>query len=142
MKNEKGELINRAYSKYVDWAHSKGYQVWALLSNDFTDSEMTSKFLNNTDARDNLIKEILAYAALYKLDGINIDFENMYNSDRDVFTQFVREISPLLREQGLVVSVDVNDIKCYDKKALSEPVDYIMYMSYDQHWSTSLWQDR
>jgi len=61
----------------------------------------------------------------------------MYISDRDVFTQFVREIAPLLREQGLVVSVDVNDIQCYDKKALSEAVDYIMYMSYDQHWSTS-----
>ncbi|ABN54093.1 MAG TPA: glycoside hydrolase [Hungateiclostridium thermocellum] len=137
VKNAKGELINRAYSKYVDWAHSRGYQVWALLSNDFTDSEMTSKFLNNTDARDNLIREILAYAALYNLDGINIDFENMYISDRDVFTQFVREIAPLLREQGLVVSVDVNDIQCYDKKALSEAVDYIMYMSYDQHWSTS-----
>lgn len=43
----------------------------------------------------------------------------------------------MLREQGLVVSVDVNDIQCYDKKALSEAVDYIMYMSYDQHWSTS-----
>jgi len=55
----------------------------------------------------------------------------MYISDRDVFTQFVREIAPLLREQGLVVSVDVNDIQCYDKKALSEAVDYIMYMSYD-----------
>ncbi|ODM26755.1 glycoside hydrolase [Clostridium sp. Bc-iso-3] len=137
VKNDKGELINRAYSKYVDWAHGEGYQVWALLSNDFTDTDMTSRLLNNTDARDNLIKEILAYAALYKLDGINIDFENMYNSDRDVFTQFVREISPLLREQGLVVSVDVNDIKCYDKRALSQPVDYIMYMSYDQHWSTS-----
>jgi spore germination protein YaaH len=137
VKNENGELINRAYSKYVEWAHGEGYQVWALLSNDFTDTKMTSKLLNNTDSRDNLIREILAYAALYDLDGINIDFENLYQDDRDVFTQFVREISPLLREQGLVVSVDVNDIACYDKKALSEPVDYIMYMAYDQHWSTS-----
>ena len=137
VKNENGELINRAYSKYVEWAHGEGYQVWALLRNDFTDTKMTSKLLNNTDSRDNLIREILAYAALYDLDGINIDFENMYQDDRDVFTQCVREIAPLLREQGLVVSVDVNDIAFYDKKALSEPVDYIMYMAYDQHWSTS-----
>lgn len=135
--NAQGELINRAYSKYVEWAHSKGYKVWALLSNDFKDYDMTSKFLNDTDARDNLIKQVLAYAALYELDGINIDFENMYEKDKDVFTQFIREISPFLREQGLVVTVDVNDIRCYDKEALSEPVDYIMYMSYDQHWSTS-----
>ncbi|NMB33818.1 MAG: glycoside hydrolase [Clostridium sp.] len=136
VKNKNGELINRAYPKYVEWAHSRGYQVWALLSNDFTDTKMTSEFLNNTDARDNLIREILAYAALYKLDGINIDFENLYQDDKDVFTQFVREVYPLLKEQGLVVSVDVNDIACYDKKALSESVDYMMYMAYDQHWST------
>ncbi len=137
VSNAEGELINRAYSKYVEWAHSEGYKVWALLSNDFTDLEMTSKLLNNTDARDNLIRNVLAYVALYKLDGINIDFENLYEKDKDAFTQFVREIAPFLREQGLVVSVDVNDIRCYDKKALSEAVDYIMYMSYDQHWSTS-----
>ncbi|NLD45866.1 MAG: glycoside hydrolase [Clostridiaceae bacterium] len=135
--NANGELINRAYPKYVEWAHENGYKVWALLSNDFKDTEMTSKFLNNTDSRDNLIRQILAYASLYKLDGINIDFENMNNTDREVFTQFIRELAPFLREQGLVVSVDVNDFKCYDKKALSEAADYIMYMSYDQHWSTS-----
>ncbi|MFZ5989863.1 MAG: glycosyl hydrolase family 18 protein [Bacillota bacterium] len=137
VKSADGELINRAYSKYVEWAHGNGYKVWALLSNDFRDYEMTSKFLNNTDSRDRLIKEILAYASLYKLDGINIDFENMYEKDKHAFTQFVRDITPFLKEQGLVVSVDVNDIKCYDKKALSEVVDYVMYMSYDQHWSTS-----
>ena len=137
LKNASGELINRAYSQYVDWAHANGYKVWALLANDFSDSNMVSEFLNNTNYRDNLIKEILAYSALYKLDGINIDFENMYAKDRDAFTQFVREITPFLREQGLVVSVDVNDIQCYDKKALSEVVDYVMYMSYDQHWRTS-----
>ncbi len=137
LKTEEGELINRAYSKYVDWAHENGYKVWALLANDFSNYEMSSKFLNNTNYRDNLIKEVLAYSALYKLDGINIDFENMYAADRDAFTQFVREITPFLKEQGLVVSVDVNDIECYDKKALSEVVDYVMYMSYDQHWRTS-----
>lgn len=137
LKDSKGELINRAYSSYVKWAHESGYKVWALLSNDFGDYEMTSQFLNNTDSRDKLIENILVYSALYKLDGINIDFENLYDRDRDAFTQFVREITPFLKEQGLVVSVDVNDIACYDKKALSEVVDYIMYMSYDQHWSTS-----
>mgnify|MGYP000909116508 CR=1 FL=1 len=137
LKSADGELINRAYSQYVDWAHANGYKVWALLANDFSSYDMVSEFLNNTNYRDKLIKEVLAYSALYKLDGINIDFENMYASDRDAFTQFVREITPFLKEQGLVVSVDVNDIKCYDKKALSEVVDYVMYMSYDQHWRTS-----
>lgn len=131
-----GTLINRAYSQYVEWAHSNGYKVWALLASDFSSNDMTSELLNNTNYRDNLIKEVLAYSALYELDGINIDFENLYESDRDAFTQFVREMTPFLKEQGLVVSVDVNGAQCYDKKALSEVVDYVMYMSYDQHWRT------
>ncbi|MGI6777974.1 MAG: glycosyl hydrolase family 18 protein [Acetivibrionales bacterium] len=142
--NENGKVLNRADARYVEWAHSNGYKVWALLSNDFGNPELTHKILNNTDARDNIIKETLAYAALYKLDGINIDFENINLEDRDALTQFVREITPFFKEQGMVVSMDVgvpdgsnNYSRCYDFKALGEAVDYIAVMTYDQHWSTS-----
>lgn len=142
--NDKGQLINRADAKYVEWAHENGYKVWGLLSNDSNDIKMTKRFLNNTDARDNTIREILAYASLYKLDGINIDFENIYKEDKGALTQFVRELTPLLKEQGLVVSMDVtvpdgsdNWSLCYDRKAIGQVVDYVMLMTYDQHYSGS-----
>lgn len=144
LANAEGKLINRADPIYVEWAHKNDYKVWALFSNDFSDIEMTEKFLNNTDSRENAIREILAYAALYKLDGINIDFENIYKKDKDALTQFVREITPFLKEQGLVVSIDVTVPDgsdtwslCYDRKALGEVVDYVALMTYDQHWATS-----
>lgn len=130
-----GEVENHADGKYVEWAHKNGYKVWALFSNNFTESENSGKFLNNTDSRENAIRQLLAFAALYKLDGINLDFESLKNSDKDALTQFVRELSPLLREQGLVVSVDVNLLPCYDRKALGESADYVALMAYDQHWS-------
>lgn len=137
--NRDGELINRADPRYVEWAHENGYQVWALVANDFSNIDDTSEILNNGLKREYIIKQILAFASLYELDGINIDFENIYKEDKDVFTQFVREITPLLREQGLVVSVDVtipdgSDTwsKCYDRKALAETVDYVCLMTYDQ----------
>lgn len=135
--NDKGKVLNRADAKFVEWAHNNGYKVWALLANDFGNGPMTSRFLRDTDARDNSIREILAYAALYKLDGINIDFENMPAEDKDVFTQYVREVVPLFREQGLTVSVDINTFPCYDRKALGEVVDYVALMAYDQHWKGS-----
>jgi len=88
-----------------------------------------------------VIKQILAYASLYKLDGINLDFENIYLKDKDAYTQFVREITPLLREQGLVVSVAVGVpggsetwSLSHDRKALGETVDYVCVMTYDQNW--------
>ncbi len=90
------------------------------------------------------MRQLLIYASLYNLDGINIDFENIYKEDKDALTQFVRELTPLLKEQGLIVSIDVtipdgSDTwsKCYDRKALGEIVDYVMLMTYDQHWATS-----
>ncbi len=139
--NENGDLVNRADPQYVTWAHDNGYQVWALVSNDFRNIHDTSKILNDGLKREYIIKQLLAFSSLYQLDGINIDFENMYKSDKDAFTQFMRELTPLLREQNLIVSVDVtipdgSDTwsKCYDRKALAETVDYVCLMTYDQTW--------
>ncbi|MBZ4647257.1 MAG: glycoside hydrolase [Clostridia bacterium] len=141
--DKKGTVANRADVKYVEWAHNNGYKVWGLLSNNF-DPDLTSEVLNNTELREKIIQQVLLYAQIYNLDGINIDFENVYLKDRDMLTQFVREFVPILREQGLVVSMDVtvksgseNWSMFYDRKALAEVVDYIAVMTYDQHWSSS-----
>jgi spore germination protein YaaH len=142
--DHKGTIKNRAIPEYTTKAHQNGWQVWALFANDFDDIEGTSLILNNSDMRQEIIRGILAYAALYKLDGINLDFENIYKDDKDAYTQFVREFYPLAKEQGLFVSVDVtvpegSDTwsKCFDRKALAESVDYICLMTYDQHWASS-----
>lgn len=132
---EDGAIKNSADAAYVEWAHKNGYQVWALFSNSFGDPEKSGSFLRNTDSRDNAIRQLLAFTSLYKVDGINIDFENLLDSDKAALTQFVRELAPLLREQGMIVSADVNTLPCYDRKALGEAVDFIMLMAYDQHWA-------
>ena len=139
--DHEGTIKNRANPEYIEWAHSNGWQVWGLFANAFNDIEGTSIILNSTELRHKVIKQILAYAALYGLDGINLDFENIYLKDKDAYTQFVREIAPLLREQGLVVSVAVGIpggsetwSLSHDRKALAETVDYVCLMTYDQHW--------
>ncbi len=137
-------LKNQANSRSLDWARKNGYQVWPVLKNDNLKPSASSAFLNSTALREKLIRELLVYCALYKFDGINVDLENINLPDRNALTQFIRELSPLLREQGLAVSMCVgvpdgsdNFSKCYDTKALGEAVDYIMAMTYDQHWNTS-----
>jgi len=137
--NENGDLINRTDPQYIEWAHENGYQVWALVANDFKNIEGTSRILNDEQKREHIIKQMLAFAALYQLDGINVDFENMYKSDKEAFTQFMREFAPMARQQNLIISVDVtipdgSDTwsKCYDRKALGETVDYVCLMTYDQ----------
>ncbi len=63
--------------------------------------------LRDSDLRDQVISQLLIYAKIYKLDGINIDFENVNLADGPYLTQFVREMTPLLHGQGLTVSIDI-----------------------------------
>lgn len=141
IENEKGDLKNIASEKYVNWAHSKGYQVWAMITNPFSDPDLTHKALKDTDSRENIIKQLLAFSALYDLDGINIDFESLKQETGEYYVQFIRELTPLLKEQGLVVSVDMyvpsGWTRHYNRAEVGKVVDYIMVMTYDEHWSSS-----
>lgn len=141
--NGNGDIKSLASYGYVEWARNRGYKIWGLFSNNF-DLEITTQVLNNSDIREKVILDVLDLHLMYNLDGINIDFENVYLRDRDVLTQFVRELSPMFREKGLIVSIDVtvrggSDTwsKCYDRKALGQVVDYVALMTYDEHWAAS-----
>lgn len=141
IENEEGELRNIASEKYVNWAHNQGYQIWAMLTNPFNDSELTHRVLSNTESRENIIKQLLAFSSIYKLDGINIDFESLKQETGEYYVQFIRELTPLLKEQGLLVSVDMyvpsGWTRHYNRAEVGKVVDYIMVMAYDEHWSTS-----
>jgi spore germination protein YaaH len=139
-----GEIESRASALYIEWAHRNGYQVWVLFANTMNDIDMTSEFLNNSQSRENAIRTLLAYTAMLDVDGVNLDFENVYLKDRDALTQFVRELAPMLREQGLTFSVDVNIpdgsdtwSRCYDTPAIADAADYVNLMAYDQFGASS-----
>ena len=129
--------------EYVKWAKDNGYRVWALFSNESMKT-VTSKILNDYSQREKMIEEIVRLALKYKVDGINVDFEYMNMSDKDVFSRFIIELAPRLREYGIVTSVDVtapdgseNWSLCFDRDLLANEADYIMFMAYDQHGVSS-----
>ena len=140
---EDGLVKNTADLRYVNWAHSTGRQVWGLFDNSF-DKDLTHNFLQDAELRAKAIKQLLTYVELYQLDGINLDFENMHLKDKDAYTQFVRELAPLLHEKDRSISVNVTFISksenwsmIYDRKALGEIVDYITVMAYDENGTFS-----
>lgn len=140
--NVDGIVLNIADQAYVDAAHEKGLQVWALFSNSF-DPDWTHEMLSSESLRAKVIGQICAYSAIYDLDGINIDFENVYMKDKADFSSFVAELSQMLHQQGQVVSIDVTvpwGSERYslfaDRVALASAVDYVMLMAYDEHWAS------
>jgi spore germination protein YaaH len=137
--SEAGLVDNHADMQYVRDAHEKKYKVWALLNNSF-DSTLTHKILESEKAQQNIVRQVVLYASIYNLDGINIDFENIANADKDRLTQFVRILRDALKEQNITVSMDftvpsssLNWSACYDRQKLAAIMDYCMVMTYDEH---------
>lgn len=142
----KGKINDNANSggeQYVNWAKENGYKVWAMFSNDSM-IETTHEILNDYKLREKTIENLLTLAIKYKVDGINLDFENMYEDDKDLYTRFVVELYPRLKEYGMSLSVDVTAPDgsstwslCYDRYNISRNCDYIIFMAYDQYGTSS-----
>ncbi|MFC4323151.1 glycosyl hydrolase family 18 protein [Litchfieldia salsa] len=143
LENNQGGITNLGSMEYVEWAKSKNFHIWGLFSNDF-DPDKTHGAFKHFETRQHMIRQLLHYAKTYKLDGINIDIENVYEEDGPLITQFVREATPYFHQAGLLISMDVTFISdsgmwsaFYEREKLAEIVDYMVVMAYDEHWATS-----
>lgn len=139
----KGNVRSNADTAYVQKAHARGMEVWGLLNNSF-DPDITSSAMAAYETRLNAINQILEFAKMYHLDGINLDFENVKTKDGENVSQFVRELKPLARANGLILSVDVTPksgsemwSRFLDRRSLGETADFIILMAYDEHWASS-----
>jgi len=150
-KSNLGALVDKvgeSGQKYIEWAKSNNYKIWGLISNESINGgsmlDVTSEILNSYSLRTKLINNIINSAVQYNLDGINIDFEPMYAQDKNMFSQFIIELYPRLKEKNIVLSVDVTapdggDIwsLCFDRLVIGRNCDYVAFMAYDQYGNSS-----
>ena len=137
------ENVGTAGINYINWAHNNGLKVWAMISNESM-LDTTSEIMNDYKLRNKLINNIVNLVVKYNLDGINIDFENMYMEDKAMFNRFLIELEPRLNEMGKVLTVDVTApdgsetwSMCFDRNTISKVADYIIFMAYDQYGASS-----
>ena len=99
------------------------------------------ELLSRTSSRWNLIRNLIATAQEYNLDGINIDFENISLDAGEPFIQFIRELSVPCRHYGIVLSVDnyvpMGHTDHYDRAEQGVVADYVIIMGYDEHYAGS-----
>lgn len=135
-----GTFSSLASTEYVDKAKALGLEVWALID-DFNPEVDMYELLSYTSRRENLSNGLLEAAMQYKINGINIDFENIPSKAGEHYVQFLRELSVKCRNNGIVLSVD-NYIPApynqyYDRKEQGEVVDYVIVMAYDEYYAGS-----
>ena len=114
--------------------------MWALVDN-FGQNIDQMELLSHTSARENLENQLISEALKSRIDGINVDFEQIPTEVGEHYIQFIRELSVKCRLNDLVLSVD-NYVpkgynKHYHKKEQGIVADYIIIMGYDEHYSGS-----
>lgn len=145
-KEGKGNIVENIGDEgraYIEWAKANKYQIWPIVSNNSL-KETTTEIMKSEELRENLIDNIVREAVQYELDGINIDFENMYSEDKDLFSKFIIELAPRLKDCGIILSVDVTAPDgsetwslCFDRNVIGDVADYIVFMAYDQYGISS-----
>jgi spore germination protein YaaH len=138
-----GAIEDTSSQEGADWLLAQNYVVHPLVSNQFN-SSLTTQFLANPEAQKTFIQTLVDRCVELKLTGFNVDFESLAGKDRASFTEFIRNLTAYAHLKGLTVSLDLprgsvkwNHLSAFDHTLLSEIVDYIMIMSYDQFYSGS-----
>ncbi len=122
--------------KALDIMTKSGVKVLPLLTNNFKSvfrGDVIHRILNNPEKRNRLIQDIIKNLELYKLDGINIDFEDLQEKKNEVLVQFQKALYEQMHIRKLLVSQDVQPFnQDYNFKELSAFNDYVILMAYDQ----------
>lgn len=143
LQDVEGNINNRYHADYAKHMRSQGAALWVLVNNGF-DPDMTAQMLASYPARQTFIDSLMRYVDQYGIEGVNMDFENIYLKDSDLYVQLIAELYPqtLSRNIPLSVAVTVPDgsdnwSKVYDRPRLAKNCDYITLMAYDQHWENA-----
>ncbi len=140
LSDNEGGIKSIATTEYVEAAHKMDMEVWALVANFHSGTDVDlNEVITYTSKRkriiDSLVQETLSVGA----EGINLDFESVPSSVGDSYIQFVRELSVACHENGLILSVDnyvpTEYTSFYNRKEQGIFADYVIIMGYDEHYA-------
>ena len=130
--------------QYISESKSKGVEPLLTITNiggNGFSSEIAHTILNDTTIQTTLISNILAVLSEKGYYGVNVDFEYLYPEDRDAYTQFLRNLTTILRQNGYLVAVAVAPkisdnqegllYEAHDYRAIGEVVDIVIIMTYE-----------
>lgn len=147
-----GRLKGKAAVHGLDAARSSKLNTYLAVTNhgnQMFDRELVHSFLNNKQAKDRLLGNLLTKAKELNATGINLDFENVPAGDRTVYADFISELADKLHAAGkkLIVSVAAKAVDtpahtwtyAYDYARIGAKSDYVQLMTYDENgtWSAA-----
>ncbi|MBO8169636.1 MAG: S-layer homology domain-containing protein [Thermoanaerobacteraceae bacterium] len=139
--NADGSLSIRINQEFITRAHDMGLRVVPFISNHFNKTAGHNALSRSQE----IIAQVVAAVQQHKLDGINLDLENIPVEDKQLFNRFAGQMAAELHKLGKTLSIALPATEvlpgtgwaqAYDYETLAEIADYIVVMTYDQHWET------
>lgn len=148
---EDGELIGVDDIEIIDIA--KMYNVAPIMLISTLTKEggfsnlLANKILNNKEAQDKLIENIIQNMKEKGYYGLDIDFEYVLPEDREAYVQFIDNVTRKLNEQGFIVMVALAPkisseqkgllYESHDYKAIGEVANSVLVMTYEWGYTYS-----
>lgn len=142
-----GDLIvypNGEDSSVLQFARDRGIELIPLIANSFN-SQLASTVLNDPTLRRRHITNIVNKVTQMNYDGIEIDYENISVTDKDLFVLFLRELKTALAplNKKLVVAIQAKTSASGSGSSaghvypgIGGAVDIVRLMLYDYSWET------
>ncbi len=107
-------------------------------SGDFN-GKLVHRILHDPSKKQKLIQEIANALHKYKLQGINVDFEELDEKGDEALISFQKDLYTVLHAQGFLVTQDIiPEDEDYNVKELANYNDYLFLMAYDEHYGSSV----
>lgn len=108
------------------------------------DPDLARAIMGDQTVKLRTIENIVNLLTTYNFAGINVDFENMYSADRQLYTDFIRDLTAAVKPRGYLVSVAIAPkasdlpnspwVGTFDYRALGELADFVFLMTYEWGW--------
>lgn len=143
----RGYLGGNPSTEGIDLAKKSGVKALMVVHN-FSggtfDRQAGNSAISVKANRQNLVKEIMYLVKKKGYDGVNIDIEGISGYCRDDFNAFLEELSGRMNAESKLLTVAVpaktvddynnNWSGAFDYKTIGRLADYVVIMSYDEHW--------
>lgn len=150
--NAKGTVWGAVDPLILKEAKQHHVKVMPLITNANFETKTTSQFLNNPEAQQKAIHQMVQACKENHFAGLQVDFEHIPLIDKNAFTQFYQHAAASLHAHHFLISVAMipritNNIPAsnrnrsaleywngaYDYAALGRISDFVTLMAYDQH---------
>lgn len=104
--------------------------IYGIINNGYKqasfDTNVLSRIVHSDVNKENIISQIKSYSIYNNLDGVVVDFKKIKITDKELITQFIKEMAATLHGCEKKVILKMQNVSTYDIEIVKDFVDYVI----------------